>query len=126
MSAIPKSNKANKVVIFMVDKKKNNLFNQHINSVQNSSDFDCEIINSADEVIQYLNMTPSALLMFEIHDRESLTQVLNVMKSVDLYMNSAASTIYVIFLVTLLIIRKGRIDNSAKIICIGYPFGIAA
>jgi hypothetical protein len=83
MSAIPKSNKANKVVIFMVDKNKNNLFNQHINSVQNSSDFDCEIINSADEVIQYLNMTPSALLMFEIHDKESLTQVLNVMKSVE-------------------------------------------
>ncbi len=83
MSAIPKSNKANKVIIFMVDKKKNNLFNQHINSVQNSSDFDCEIINSADEVIQYINMTPSALLMFEIHDRESLTQVINVMKSVE-------------------------------------------
>jgi|LauGreDrversion4_2_1035121.scaffolds.fasta_scaffold866568_1 hypothetical protein len=64
-------------------------------------------------------------------DREILKsytdeEVINVMKLVDLYMNSAASTIYVIFLVTLLIIRKGRIDNSAKIICIGYPFGIAA
>ncbi len=48
------------------------------------------------------------------------------MKEVDVYINSAALIIYVIFFAILLIIRKGRIDNSAKIICIVYPFGIAA
>ena len=48
------------------------------------------------------------------------------MTDVDLYMNLAALSIYIILLATLLIKRKGQIDNSAKIICIGYPFGIIA
>ncbi len=48
------------------------------------------------------------------------------MKEVDVYINSAALLIYVICLAILMIIRKGRIDNSAKIICIVYPLGITA
>lgn len=48
------------------------------------------------------------------------------MAIVDIYMNSGALAIYMVLLVILLIVRKGRIDNSAKIICIGYPIGVMA
>ncbi len=48
------------------------------------------------------------------------------MENVDFYMNLAALIIYVIFLAVLMIVKKGRIDKSAKIICIGYPMGIIA
>jgi Ca2+/Na+ antiporter len=48
------------------------------------------------------------------------------MENVDFYMNLAALIIYIIFLIILMIKRKGRIDHSAKIICIGYPLGIVA
>ncbi len=48
------------------------------------------------------------------------------MEKVDFYMNLGALLIYVIFLVALMVVKKGRIDKSAKIICIGYPMGIIA
>lgn len=48
------------------------------------------------------------------------------MENVDFYMNLAALIIYVVFLVILMVMRKGKIDHSAKIICIGYPLGIIA
>ena len=48
------------------------------------------------------------------------------MENVDLYMNVFALIIYVMCLTVLMISRKGRIDNSAKIICILYPLGIIA
>jgi hypothetical protein len=84
MSAVPKSENANKIIIFMVDKKKkNNLINQFVEMVDNKGGIDYEFITSANEVVQYLNMAPQALLMFEIHDRESLAQVISVMKSTE-------------------------------------------
>ena len=48
------------------------------------------------------------------------------MKQADFYMNLAAVIIYIVLLTILMIVRKGRIDNSAKIICIGYPLGVMA
>ena len=41
-------------------------------------------------------------------------------------MNLATLIIYIVFLAALITVRKGRIDNSAKIICIGYPVGVMA
>jgi hypothetical protein len=41
-------------------------------------------------------------------------------------MNLVALIIYIILLALLMIVRKGRIDPSAKIICIGYPLGVIA
>jgi hypothetical protein len=48
------------------------------------------------------------------------------MEYVDFYMNLGAIIIYIVLLITLMIAKRGRIDNSAKIILIGYPFGIVA
>jgi hypothetical protein len=41
-------------------------------------------------------------------------------------MNVVALIIYAVLLTILLVKRKGRIDISAKIICIGYPLGVMA
>ena len=41
-------------------------------------------------------------------------------------MNLATLIIYIVLLAALITVRKGRIDNSAKIICIGYPVGVMA
>ena len=41
-------------------------------------------------------------------------------------MNLLALLVYITLLIILLIARKGRIDTSAKIICIGYPLGVIA
>lgn len=48
------------------------------------------------------------------------------MKNVDIYINASALAVYIVLLLALLIVRKGRIDNSAKIICLGYPLGVIA
>ncbi len=52
--------------------------------------------------------------------------LIDTMDNADFYMNLAALLVYVTFFVALMIVKKGRIDNSAKIICIGYPLGIIA
>ncbi len=58
--------------------------------------------------------------------KHSVDDDIYIMKQVDIYMSSGALVIYMVLLVILLIVRKGRIDNSAKIICIGYPVGVIA
>jgi hypothetical protein len=40
MSAVPKTENANKIIIFMVDKKKNNLINQFVEMVDNKGGID--------------------------------------------------------------------------------------
>ena len=52
--------------------------------------------------------------------------LIDTMEEVDFYMNLAALLVYITFFVALMIVKKGRIDSSAKIICIGYPLGIIA
>ena len=51
---------------------------------------------------------------------------ISYLKDVDFYINLVALVIYTLLLAILMIVRKGRIDNSAKIICIGYPLGVIA
>jgi hypothetical protein len=48
------------------------------------------------------------------------------LEHVDFIMNIVSLSIYLICLIALLILSRGQIDNSARIICILYPLGIIA
>lgn len=52
--------------------------------------------------------------------------VINFLQDLDFYINLVALFIYIILLIILMIARRGKIDISAKIICIGYPLGVIA
>ena len=61
-----------------------------------------------------------------IQQDSNYNDAMSYLKDVDFYMNLGALIIYTLLLAILMIARKGRIDNSAKIICIGYPLGVIA
>jgi hypothetical protein len=48
------------------------------------------------------------------------------LENVDFILNVSSLSIYIICLIALLILSKGNIDNSARIICVLYPVGIIA
>ena len=62
----------------------------------------------------------------EIQQASNYNDAVSYLQDVDFYMNLVALIIYTLLLAILMIVRKGRIDISAKIICIGYPLGVIA